>query len=84
MPLIKEGRIIFSANRISFRFTEKEGVMESKDAVGVILVGLGVLLLLASAFDLVPNLDNVLIFLGLACFIAAGVIKKITKGGCCK
>lgn len=60
--------------------------MESKatNMVPVILSGVGILLLLASAFDLVPTMDNVLIFLGIACFIIVGIIKKIKPGGCCK
>jgi len=59
--------------------------MENKStgALTAILAGLGILLLLASAFDLVPNMDNIFVFLGLACFIILGVIRKI-KGGCCK
>ena len=43
------------------------------------LTGTGILLILMSAFDIVPAWDNVLIFLGIACFIVAGVIKKLTK-----
>ena len=49
-----------------------------------ILFGVGVLLLLAAGFDILPAQDNLLVFLGIACFIIAGVIKKISKGGCCK
>ena len=39
----------------------------------------GLILILMSAFDIIPKLDNVLIFAGIACFIIAGVIKKLTK-----
>ena len=39
----------------------------------------GIILLLMSAFDIIPAMDNVLIFAGIACFIVAGVIKKLTK-----
>ncbi|MFC1577127.1 hypothetical protein ACFL3N_02170 [Candidatus Omnitrophota bacterium] len=50
-----------------------------------VLSAAGILLLLASAFDIVPAHDNLLVFLGIACFIVAGVIKKVNKGGsCCK
>jgi len=51
-----------------------------------ILWGLGILLLLAAAFDVIPLADNVVIFLALACFVINGVIKRITKGtgSCCK
>jgi len=61
--------------------------MDSK-AVGVvraILWGLGIILLLAAAFDVTAVADNTMIFLALACFVVSGVIKRITKaGGCCK
>ena len=60
--------------------------MEGKSAnlITAILFGVGLLLILALAFDVIPRLDNLLIFLGLACFIVAGVIKKLTKDSCCK
>lgn len=46
---------------------------------------LGLLLLLAAAFDLLPISDNLAIFLGIACFIVGGMIKRIAKdGSCCK
>jgi hypothetical protein len=43
------------------------------------LVGMGIILILMSGFDIIPAWDNVLIFLGLACFIIAGVVKKLAK-----
>jgi hypothetical protein len=49
-----------------------------------VLFVVGILLLLASAFDLLPAHDNLLVFLGIACFIVGGVIKKTSKGSCCK
>ena len=51
-----------------------------------VLNGVGILLLLAAAFDVLPLSDNLLIFLALACFIISVVIKKISKGtsSCCK
>jgi hypothetical protein len=62
--------------------------MENKPtcAVSAILVGAGILLLLAAAFDVLPISDNMSIFLALACFIVNSVIKKIAKGSssCCK
>ncbi|MDP8298549.1 MAG: hypothetical protein P9L88_01395 [Candidatus Tantalella remota] len=45
------------------------------------LTGTGIILILMSAFDIIPRWDNVLIFLGLACLIIAGVIKKVAKQG---
>ncbi|MCX5694427.1 MAG: hypothetical protein NT014_04785 [Candidatus Omnitrophica bacterium] len=62
--------------------------MENKNTCmcHTILTGVGILLLLAAAFDVLPLSDNLVIFLALACFIISGVIKKITKskGSCCK
>ncbi|MFA4993432.1 MAG: hypothetical protein WC571_05640 [Candidatus Omnitrophota bacterium] len=51
-----------------------------------ILNGIGILLLLAAAFDILPLTDNLVIFLALACFIISAVIRKIGKGtsSCCK
>jgi hypothetical protein len=43
------------------------------------LAGTGVILILMSAFDVIPKWDNVLIFLGIACFIVAGIINKLAK-----
>jgi hypothetical protein len=45
------------------------------------LAGTGIILILMSAFDIVPKWDNVLIFVGLACLIIAGVVKKMAKQG---
>jgi hypothetical protein len=60
--------------------------MENKNlcVVNALLFGAGILLLLAAGFDLLPAQDNLLVFLGIACFIVASVIKKISKGSCCK
>lgn len=51
---------------------------------GAILWGTGILLLLAAAFDILPVADNMIMFLAVACFVVAAVIKKISKGSCCK
>jgi len=62
--------------------------MENKNTcvINSVLWGVGVLLLMAAAFDVLPLSDNTVIFLALACFIISGVIKKIAKGtsSCCK
>jgi len=62
--------------------------MENKNTCvcNSILCGVGILLLLAAAFDVLPITDNLAIFLGIACFIISWVIKKIAKGtsSCCK
>jgi len=62
--------------------------MENKNTCmcNTVLNGVGILLLLAAAFDVLPISDNRVIFLALACFIISVIIKKITKGpsSCCK
>ncbi|MCX5699645.1 MAG: hypothetical protein NTX01_08375 [Candidatus Omnitrophica bacterium] len=62
--------------------------MENKNTCvcNAILNGVGILLLLAAAFDVLPLSDNLVIFIALACFIVSGIIKKIAKGttSCCK
>ena len=62
--------------------------MENKNTCmcNAILNTVGILLLLAAAFDVLPLADNLIIFLALACFIVSALIKKITKGtsSCCK
>ncbi len=62
--------------------------METKNTCicTAILTGVGILLLLAAAFDVLPLSDNLVIFIALACFIISGIIKKIGKStsSCCK
>jgi len=60
---------------------EKKGkeTMKRKKIITSLLSGIGILLFLAAAFDLIPRLDNLLVFLGIACFIVNGVINKILK-----
>ena len=62
--------------------------MENKSAcvVNAVLWGVGILLLLAAAFDVLPITDNLAIFLALACFVINVVIKRIAKctSSCCK
>lgn len=62
--------------------------MENKNTCmcNAILNGVGILLLLAAAFNVLPLSDNLVIFLAIACFIISAIIKKITKGSssCCK
>lgn len=53
--------------------------------VNPVLGGLGVLILLAAAFDVTSINDNLMIFLALTCFVVSSVIKRIAKGAsCCK
>ncbi|MBL7157247.1 MAG: hypothetical protein ISS92_03680 [Candidatus Omnitrophica bacterium] len=53
--------------------------MQAGNVVNSVLLGVGLLLLLAAAFDITPHMDNVLVFLGIACFIIAGVARRIMK-----
>lgn len=57
--------------------------MENKSTCVItsILWALGLILLLAAAFDVLPISDNKIIFIALACFILIGVVKKIGKAG---
>jgi hypothetical protein len=47
--------------------------------ITTILGAAGLVLILMSAFDIIPKFDNALIFAGLACLIVVGVIKKLAK-----
>ncbi|MFA5145328.1 MAG: hypothetical protein WC723_04930 [Candidatus Omnitrophota bacterium] len=64
--------------------------MENKKTcvINSILWCVGILLLLAAAFDVLPITDNLAIFLALACFIIGVTAKKIRKSvgssSCCK
>lgn len=62
--------------------------MENKNAClcSPILCGIGILLLLAAAFDVLPVADNLVMFIAVACFVISAIIKKISKGSssCCK
>ena len=53
--------------------------MKASNVVNSVLLGVGMLLLLAAGFDVAPRADNVLVFLGIACFIIAGVTNRIMK-----
>jgi len=56
--------------------------------VNAVLWGVGIVLLLAAAFDVTSVSDNKLIFLALVCFVGNVIIKRIAKGTstgtCCK
>jgi len=58
--------------------------MKSTPVIKSLLWGVGIILLLAAAFDVLPMPDNTVIFLALACFVVAAVIKRISKDACCK
>ncbi|MCX5709970.1 MAG: hypothetical protein NT088_04495 [Candidatus Omnitrophica bacterium] len=54
--------------------------------VRAILWALGILMLLAAAFDVTTVPDNTMIFLAIACFVIGAVIKRACKKSesCCK
>ena len=55
--------------------------MDNKTAktISVILGALGIIFILILAFDLLPGKGNIMLFVGVACFIIAGVIRNIVK-----
>ena len=53
--------------------------MRARNVVDSVLLGVGLLLLLASAFDVAPHMDNVLVYLGIACFIIAAAIRRMMQ-----
>lgn len=59
---------------------------KSVGTLRAVLWGLGILFLLAAAFDVTAVADNTMIFLALACFVVFCVIGRIAKAGgsCCK
>jgi len=48
-------------------------------AVSVVSVALGVAFILTMVFDILPGKGNILLFLGIVCFIAAMAMRKISK-----
>ena len=50
-----------------------------KTLIPTILTTLGVILLLAMAFNIFPGNGNILIFAALVCFIVAAVVKGLAK-----
>lgn len=50
------------------------------DIVSSVLISSGVLLLMVMAFDLVGSeQENIILFLGIACFIISGLVKSIAR-----
>jgi energy-converting hydrogenase Eha subunit E len=52
---------------------------ERVEIISTILMTVGVLLLLAMAFELVPQLERLTVFIAVACFVIAGMIRSISK-----
>jgi len=48
-----------------------------KNTMPKILGAVGILLILATGFDLIPRYDNLMLFAGVALLIIGGTIKKI-------
>jgi len=78
--------MFFNVSKYKRLLKKKEEGMEDKkvEIVTAVLWGVAMLLLLAAAFDVLPVEDNLLIFLAIACFIVTTMIKRISKGCCCK
>jgi hypothetical protein len=58
---------------------KNKAIPNSTDITSTILQAIGMLLLLSAALDVLPVSDNTVIFLSLACFIIAGVIRRISR-----
>lgn len=52
---------------------------EKTEISSTVLMTIGVLLLLAMAFELIPQFERLVVFLAVACFLIAGMIHSITK-----
>ncbi len=52
---------------------------EKVEIASTVLMTVGVLLLLAMAFELVAQYERVVVFLAVACFLIAGMIRSISK-----
>ncbi len=49
------------------------------DMISTVLTSTGILILMAMAFDLFDTNDNVMLFVGVACFIIAGLVRSIAR-----
>lgn len=52
---------------------------EKVEIASTILMTIGVLLLLAMAFELIPQFERLMLFSAVACFVIAGMIRSISK-----
>jgi len=52
---------------------------EKVELASTVLMTVGVLLLLAMAFELVPQFERLTVFVAVACFVVAGMIRSISK-----
>ncbi|MDP8263928.1 MAG: hypothetical protein P9M12_00420 [Candidatus Aceula lacicola] len=53
---------------------------KTTDIISSVLISAGVLLLMVMAFDLVGSeQENVVLFLGIACFVVSGLVKSIAR-----
>ncbi|MFA5008638.1 MAG: hypothetical protein WC546_05400 [Candidatus Omnitrophota bacterium] len=52
---------------------------EKVEIASMILMTVGVLLLLAMAFELIPRFERLIVFIAVACFVVAGMIRSISK-----
>ncbi|MBN1527003.1 MAG: hypothetical protein JW919_05445 [Candidatus Omnitrophica bacterium] len=47
--------------------------------IAAVLNLIGILILLAAAFDIAPVADNVMIFVGIVCFIVGAFLRRLLK-----
>jgi len=52
---------------------------EKVEIISTVLMTIGVLLLLAMAFELVTQYERLVVFLAVACFLIAGMVHSINK-----
>lgn len=52
---------------------------EKVEIVSTVLMTIGVLLLLAMAFELVAQFERLAVFTAVSCFVLAGMIRSISK-----
>jgi len=48
-----------------------------KKTIPKVIGAIGIILIVATGFDLIPRYDNLMLFIGVALLIAGGTIKKI-------
>ena len=48
-----------------------------KNTIPKIVGAVGILLILATGFDLIPRYDNLMLFVGVALLVIGGTVKKI-------
>ena len=58
-------------------FKEERMREKIKKTMPKVVGAIGIILIVATGFDLIPRYDNLMLFIGVALLIAGGTIKKI-------